>query len=336
MMHFIVIGTGAIGTYIGGRLAASGVDVSFVGRRHSLDLLVRDGLRVTDLDGFDHWLAPSSLKLATALGDIEAVKKDPIILVCVKSGATEDVGRDVAKFCPPGSIVISLQNGVDNVLRLKTVAPRMQVLSGMVPYNVILKTASHCHRATDGTLFIQRQSASEDFIALFNAAGLDAALRVDMREVQWGKLLLNLNNPINALSNLPLKSQLEDRNYRRVLAALQTEALGVLKTEGIRPAKVGKASPALLPILLRLPDWLFKRVAASLLKMDASARSSMWVDLQSGRVGEIEDLCGAVVRLGAKHQLSTPFNSALIGLVNAYQKDQVWTGKKLRQAIGSP
>ncbi len=333
MATFVIIGTGAIGTYIGGRLASSGAAVTFVGKRHSIDQLAANGLRISDLDGFEQRLSPSSLKLITSLSELGPAAQAPTFLVCVKSNATDAVGRDIQKFCAAASTVVSLQNGVDNVSRLREQAPSMQILAGMVPYNVIMKTANHSHRATSGTLLIEKHQVSEAFIAAFNRAGLDAALRDDMLQVQWGKLLLNLNNPINALSNLPLKTQLEDRDHRRVLASLQSEALGVLKLAGIQPAKIGKAAPHVLPTLLRLPNWIFKRVASSLLKMDASARSSMWVDLQAGKISEIDDLCGAVVRLAAKQQVSAPKNAALIGLINAYQADQVWTGSKLRRAI---
>jgi 2-dehydropantoate 2-reductase len=383
---FIIIGTGAIGSYIGGRLAASGAQVQFVGRRHSLQALARDGLLLTDLEGHQHRLPASSLNVFESLSDlyknrtapdsqkesgpismeapeqqkrealgqekkeasvqkiketpVQKIKEAPVLLVCVKGGATEEVGRDIQRFCPPGSTVVSLQNGVENVARLKSQAPSMRVLAGMVPYNVVLKSPVHCHRATSGTLLIERRAMSEHFLSQFIQAGLALELRQDMLEVQWGKLLLNLNNPINALSNLPIKAQLEDRGYRRALSALQTETLHVLARAGIKPAQVGKAPPRLLPALLQLPTWLFKRVAASMLKMDASARSSMSADLQAGRPTETDDLCGAVVRLAAAMSMSAPKNMALSQIIKDFQPGQTWTGDRLLKAItgdfGSP
>jgi 2-dehydropantoate 2-reductase len=338
---FVILGTGAIGSYIGGRLVVSGATVSFVGRKHSLDALASQGLLITDLDGLNQHIRPEALHLWQSLAQMgaeasrKASEESAVILVCVKGGATETVAHDIQQFCRPGSTVVSLQNGVENVARLRKYAPGMRVLAGMVPYNVVLKSPSHAHRATSGTLLIEQDAASLALAPILTGAGLDTELRSDMLEVQWGKLLLNLNNPINALSNLPLKPQLEDRNYRRVLAILQLEALDILAAAGIQPAQVGKAPPRLLPKILKLPNWLFKRAAASMLKMDASARSSMSADLFSGRPTETDDLCGAVARLAASLGKAAPANSAMLTLIKNYQPDQQWSGAKLLAAVSS-
>ncbi len=342
MSTFVIIGTGAIGSYIGGRLVASGAAVTFVGRPHALDALARHGLQVTDLDGLNQHIKPEALRLRQSLAGLgdEASGKvgdDPgVIFVCVKGGATESVARDIHTYCRPGSTVVSLQNGVENVARLRKYAQEMRVLAGMVPYNVVLKSPTHAHRATSGTLLIEQHAASVAFQPILTRAGLDTELRSDMLEVQWGKLLLNLNNPINALSNLALKPQLEDRNYRLVLAALQIEALEILAAVGIQAAQVGKAPPRLLPKILKLPNWLFKRAAASMLKMDASARSSMSIDLHSGRPTETDDLCGAVVRLAASIGREAPANLAMLTLIKHYKPDQNWSAEKLLAAIPRP
>jgi 2-dehydropantoate 2-reductase len=339
---FIVIGSGAIGCYIGGRLVAAGSEVHFVGRQHSVDSLKADGLKITDLDGFESELDRSLLHVYSALAEIAPVilqaegNSPPIVLVCVKSGATNGVGQDIARFCSPRSMVISLQNGVDNVARLKAQVPSMQVLAGMVPYNVVMKSSSQCHRATAGSLLIEHFSESQSLGALLNNAGITTQFRNDMLAVQWGKLLLNLNNPVNALSGMPLKEQLEDRDYRRVLACLQIEALRIMSVAGITPAKIGKVSPDLLPKLLSLPNWVFKRIASSMLKMDSTARSSMWVDLKADKETEIDDLCGAVVRLAQSFSQVAKFNHAMVKLIKDYRLGQSWNGKKLlREIAGS-
>jgi 2-dehydropantoate 2-reductase len=117
------------------------------------------------------------------------------------------------------------------------------------------------------------------------------------------------------------------------LAALQIEALSILRAANIRPAQVGKAPPKLLPKILKLPNWLFKRAAASMLKMDVSARSSMSADLYAGRPTETDDLCGAVVRLAKSMGREAPANQAMAKLINEYQAGQAWTGEKLLAAL---
>eukprot|EP01034_Spumella_vulgaris_P039831 gene39831-49224_t len=277
-----------------------------------------------------------SLKPLTALPQAATLAQavpgpDSIVLLCVKSGATASAARELAAACEPGTPVISLQNGVDNVASIAALAPGLTVLAGMVPYNVVLRGA-HVHRATAGPMQLERDAITERIALVFNAAGLATVLPPDIRAVQWGKLLLNLNNPVNALSNLPLREELLDRDCRCVLAALQTEALRAMAYAGIKPAQLTAVSPTLLPHVLRLPNWLFTRVARRMLQIDATARSSMWDDLEAGRVTEIDALCGAVVRLAAQHGMAAPLNARMCELL--YGPRLRLSGAEMRRMLG--
>jgi 2-dehydropantoate 2-reductase len=155
-----------------------------------------------------------------------------------------------------------------------------------------------------------------------------------MAPTQWGKLLINLNNPVNALSGLPLRAELLDAGYRRIFAALQLEALAVLRAAGIRPAQVAAVSPQWLPRLLQLPSWLFRRLAARMLKIDEQARSSMADDLALGRTTEIDALCGELTRLAAAHGGSAPLNRRMTALVQAWpDRGRPWPADELWQAL---
>ena len=89
------------------------------------------------------------------------------------------------------------------------------------------------------------------------------------------KLIINLNNAVNALSGRTLVEQLRERDYRRVVAASQREGLRLLDQAGIRPAKVGAVGPKLLPHVIGAPDWLFRSLFMKAWKIDERARSSM-------------------------------------------------------------
>lgn len=344
-MKFIVLGAGAIGSYVGARLAAAGQAVVMVARPRHVQAWQRDGLSVSDLEGFNAHLTPAQLHLApdlaAAWAAAQAIKAGPhatgpcVVLLCVKGGATASAAREIAAVCPAGTAIVSLQNGVDNVARIAAGAPAMHPLAGMVPYNVILKNANAVHRASAGSIFLARDAVTSELAPIMEAAGLDVTLSDDMPSVQWGKLLLNLNNPINALSDMPLKAQLLDRDFRWVLAALQSEALAAMARAGVQPAQIAAVSPRVLPHVLRLPDWLFRRLASRMLRMDASARSSMWDDVQQGRTTEIDDLCGAVVRLAAGQGTSAPQNAAICDLVAGHAKGRRWTGAELRRHLGT-
>jgi len=205
----------------------------------------------------------------------------------------------------------------------------------MVPYNVAEIGAGAFHRGTPGRLAAEDDAALRPWVPVFERAGVPLDLVADLLPVQWGKLMLNLNNPVNALSGLPLREELMLRGYRRCFAALIEEALGVLAAAGIAPAQVAAVPAHRLPMLLRLPDWLFRIVAARMLRIDAKARSSMADDLALGRRTEIDALSGEVVRLAQAHGLPAPRNARMVELLEAWpQQPRRWTARQLQDALG--
>jgi 2-dehydropantoate 2-reductase len=170
---------------------------------------------------------------------------------------------------------------------------------------------------------------------MFAAAGVPFTLHADLASVQWGKLLLNLNNAVNALSGLPLRAQLLQRDYRRCMAALIDEALVALRAARIAPAKLTPLPPAALPMILRLPTAMFRLLAFRMLRMDTQARTSMANDLANGRTTEIDALCGEVVRLARDHGITAPLNERISDLVRAWPRDpRPRSGSELRAALG--
>jgi 2-dehydropantoate 2-reductase len=184
----------------------------------------------------------------------------------------------------------------------------------MVPYNVIALGEGRFHRATSGDIVIERDEAATS--EKLSVPGLKVRATDDIAGVQWGKLLFNLNNALNALSGLPLATQLADRRWRRLLAAQIEEALAALRASGIRAARIERVPPGLIPIILRLPDAVFRVAARRMLAIDPQARSSMWEDLERRRSTEIDHLQGAIVTLAAEAGVSVPMNARIVGLVH--------------------
>jgi 2-dehydropantoate 2-reductase len=310
-MKIGVMGAGAIGCYVGGRLAAAGVDVSFVGRASLAAEVARHGLRLTDYRGADLAVrAPSFASAPEALADRD------VVLVTVKGGDTAAVGAALAPVLRDGARVVSFQNGVNNPAVLRAALPGRRVLAGMVPFNVVRREGGHFHQGTSGTLAVERAD-SDDLVAALRAAGLPTEQHDDMRGVLWGKLLVNLNNSVNALANIPIKEMLGQRDYRRVMAACMREGLAAVEKAGIRPVVDVPVPARAVPWLLTLPDALFSVVARRLLTVDPQARSSMWDDLQRGRKTEVDALNGEIVRLAAEVGTPAPVNAAIVALVHA-------------------
>jgi len=312
----VVAGAGSIGCYVGGCLAHAGRDVTLLLRPALAEIVARHGLRISDLDGADRVLPPTATKLAT--DPAAAFAEADIVLVTVKSGNTEAMARLLAEHGPSGTTVVSLQNGIGNAdVLLARLGGMCRIVPGMVPFNVVQTHGDvepvRFHRATSGTIMIG--NGQPGLAAALNVAGAAVAEHADMTGVLWGKLLLNLNNALNALSGVPLAVQLADRGWRLVLARQISEALAVLKAAGIRPARIEGVAPGMIPRILRLPDWLFRRVAQRMLAIDPQARSSMWEDLHRRRPTEIDYLQGAVLALARKHRIPAPATEGIVRLV---------------------
>ncbi|UVK39501.1 2-dehydropantoate 2-reductase [Mesorhizobium sp. AR10] len=312
-----IAGAGSIGCYVGGCLALAGRQVILLARPRIDSALRKDGLRITDLDGHDRLIKPDGLSVTAE--PAVALPGADVILVTVKSGATEEMAALIAAHARSDVVVVSLQNGVDNADRLRATLTGPRVLAGMVPFNVVQSPGSELplrvHRASAGKVMIE--DGVPGLVDLLDVEGLAAGTHGDMTAVLWGKLLLNLNNALVALSGLPLAAELADRRWRLILAGQIDEALAAMKASGVEPARIAGLPPALLPSLLRLPDWLFKLLARRMLAIDPQARSSMWDDLQRGRTTEIGELQGAVLGLAQKAGTPAPLLNSVTALVRA-------------------
>jgi 2-dehydropantoate 2-reductase len=198
-------------------------------------------------------------------------------------------------------VIVSLQNGVGNVSVLRQRLPGRRVLAGMVPFNVIGPGEGRFHRSTSGDVVIEQDDAIT--ANQLSVPGLKLRPSPDIAGVQWGKLLVNLNNALNALADLPLRQQLAQRVWRKLFADQIAGGLAAIKAEGITPVSSTPIPAGLTPHLLRLPDAVFAMLLARTMKIDPEARSSMWEDLQRGRRTEIDYLQGVITGIADRRGL---------------------------------
>jgi 2-dehydropantoate 2-reductase len=327
-----IYGAGSIGSYVGGRLLAAGLPVSFVGRARIAEQMQSQGLHLSDWQGADIHIDAKQLEFHT---NDAAAEQAELIIVCVKSAATDEVGRALANRLRPEVVVLSLQNGVGNGAVLARHLPDNAVLAGMISFNVVQQGSGHFHAGTEGELMAAHHRVLEPLLPIFRAAALPLELRTDMLQVQWAKLLMNLNNAINALSGVPLYEQLSQRNYRRCLALLIREAMTVLKRTNIQPANLMPVPMSILPFILSIPDGLFKRLARRMLAIDPMARSSMWEDLEAGRRTEVDWINGEIVKLAASIGMSAPANARIVELIRNAESggERAWQGEALLSTL---
>lgn len=321
-----------IGLYVGGLLAPH-AEVTFVGRASMLDPLT-DGLRLTDVDGLDLQLGPQDFRATT---DAAGLAGADLVLVTVKSMGTADAAAAIAAHAPD-AVVVSFQNGVSNADVLRAALPKATVLAGMVPFNVAQRGPAHLHRGTGGGLAVEQSDVLARFAGAFLAAGLPLGQSSNILGVQWGKLLVNLNNAINALSGVSLADELRQRDFRRAWALSLAEGLALVKAAGIEPVDPLPMPLKLMPQIMRLPDALYRYVVAAgsggKVRVDPHARSSMADDLAKGRATEVDYLQGEVVRLAERLGRRAPVNARLVALVKAAEAGaEPWGARSLYQAL---
>jgi 2-dehydropantoate 2-reductase len=307
-----VAGAGSIGCLVGGMIAAAGRRVALLARPRVIGEINANGLRLTSFEGLDQTIAPERLTLSedpSIFGDIGAV------LVTVKSADTAEIAEIIARHAPADAVIVSLQNGVGNVSVLRARLPGRRVLAGMVPFNVTSPGAARFHRATSGEIVIEQDDAGT--AAQLSVPGLRMRSTANIVGVQWGKLLLNLNNALNALADLPLRQQLAQRAWRALFADQIAEGLAAMKADGIKPVSSTPVPSSLTPHLLRLPDAVFAALLGSTMKIDPQARSSMWEDLQRGRPTEIDYLQGVITEIADRHGLKVPLSRRVVELIRS-------------------
>jgi len=305
-LKIAVAGAGSIGCYVGGMLRAAGHDVVFIGRPSMAERFARDGLHVQSMSGKRGDVAPADLSFSL---EPETAKGATHVVVCVKSMATAEMAEALKSNLSENALVVSLQNGLDNTDVLRNALPGHTVCAGVVTFNVVQQDGNRFVATTEGGIHLQNSPAASALCYTLDQAGIGCELHDDMQAVQWSKLLLNLNNALNALSGKPLAEQLRDRSWRKVLAACVREGIAVARAGGITPVRIGKVKPQIIPLVLSLPDFLFERVASQMPKVDPKARSSMADDLKLGRRPEIDHLNGAIVSHGQETRIETPMNA---------------------------
>ena len=330
-MKIAIFGAGSIGCYVGGHLAATGANITLFGRERLAVIIREHGLTLTQSD-----VPPVSIPDMAYETNKSKLKSVDMLILTVKSQDTKSACREISKYIGKKTIIISLQNGIGNTDVIKSVLPTHKIYGGMVPYNVVGLGDGRFHKGTGGDLVFEDGPKTKYLVDAINASALSAVTTSDIRGVQWSKLLINLNNALNLLSDLPLQQQIGQRAYRQIWAAMIEEGLAVLRAADIQPAAMSGPDPVRLRGLLRLPDFIYKPIVKRITKIDPEARSSMWEDLKYGRGPEIDFLQGEISRLGREYGVATSVNDRVSELVKqafADKKSPALSGAELRSIL---
>ena len=317
-----IIGAGAIGGYVGVKLALAGEDVTFIVRGANLDAIRKNGMKLIMEDGTEHVAA--SVK---ATNDYAEAGPQDLVILAMKAHQVEAVANDLPKLFGPDTAVVTMQNGIPywyfhnhggpfegsqvrsvdpNGILVEKIPP-LRVI-GCVVYPASELIAPGVVKHIEGDRFPIGEldgSASERVTRIsecFGKAGFKAPVLANIRAEIWLKLWGNLTfNPISSLAHSTLADICQYPLSRELAASMMREAQEVANKLGIE---------------FRVS--LDKRIAGA--EKVGKHKTSMLQDIEAGRAPEIDALVGSVVELGRLTQTPTPHIDTVYALVKLLAK----------------
>lgn len=295
-----VVGAGAVGGYFGGMLARAGADVTLIGRPMHVEVWNRDGLFVDSVNFQER------IRVAAST-DVAASADADLVLFSVKSLDTVETARQLARFVRSDASIVSLQNGVDNVDRIRTAAA-LDPIAAVVYVASSMPAPGYIKHAGRGDLLIgdlpgragpPRQAAIARVSSLFEAAGVSCRISPDIQADLWTKLITNVGlNGISAVVHSTYGDVVTIPESRETIRLLVNECVAVARASGVS-----------------LPDNDFAAMVLQFAERVGPVFSSTAQDLERGKPTEIDALNGFVVRRGAELGVPTPVNQSIVAFV---------------------
>lgn len=311
-MKIAIMGTGGVGGYFGGLLARGGHQVTFIARGAHLAAIQENGLRVeSQLDG--HFTAQGG-----ATSDPASAGVQDLVLLAVKMYHNAQAIPALAPMAGPNTVVMTLQNGIDNGDQLVEALGRERVMIGSVYMEGRVKEPGVVTQGGPGTAFFGELEPGptprgERFLKIFQEAGWRVELAENMPGMLWKKFAYIAGSAaVNAATGTVYGEMRSIPETRELIKGAVAEGLAV-----------GRALGA--PVMDDSLDWAME----SLDKFPATGRASLAKDFQEGNPVELEGLTGTVIRLGKQAGVPTPLSDAIYAILkpwalrieNSFQKD---------------
>jgi 2-dehydropantoate 2-reductase len=294
-MRIGIMAAGAVGGYIGARLAQAGHDVVFFARGAHLDAMRRNGLKVESPAGDIH------LEKVSVTDDPSTVAPVDIVIFAVKLWDTEKAAAQIKPIVTADTRVITLQNGVESVEQVAKVVGAGSVVGGTAVIATVIKEpgvivhSGHLALLRCGRVDGKPDTALAAFVTAAKAAGLDITQSDTMQRDIWQKFVILVGlSGATAMTRMPLGAVFADDDTRNMFRNLMEETAAVGHAAGVDLAN-------------DLVEDRFKFAQ----QMPYSMKASMLHDLERGNKLELDWLAGRVVALGRQYGIATPANNAV-------------------------
>jgi 2-dehydropantoate 2-reductase len=300
-MRIAVMGTGAMGGYIGARLAVAGAKVSFIARGRHLAAIRDAGLRVSSPLGDVH------IHPAAATDDPATVGEVDVVLLGTKLYDVESAARAIAPMVGGETAIACVQNGVDAPDMVAGLYGSALVVGAVVMINAEIEGPglirhNALNRLIVGELDGPPTERLEHLAALANAAGIETAVSREIRLELWRKLLVMAPmTALSAMTRMPLGRIREHEETWRLLPQGMREVVAVANAAGVQ-----------------LTEEDVQRTLVLVQGVPATWRGSLAVDLERGHRLEVEWLSGAISRLGRATGTPTPFHDVALGVLKPH------------------
>jgi len=312
-LRVLIIGSGAIGTYIGGELVLAGHHVVFLERPHRVSMFLKNGITI-DIDGQTKSGTPSRV-----VGSLdEGLQNGPydVGIFALKAYQTREMADQLGQAKDPVPPLLCLQNGIGNEELLSQQLGPEAVIPGTITTAVSRPAPGHVLvRKKRGMGMALATSLSDRLVTAFQDAGIHAVLYHDSRSMKWSKLITNLMaNASCAILDMPPGDIYTDRDLYRLEINQLREALAVMNAQGLKPVSLPGIPTKILTWVIRSwPPALSQPLLARVIQSGRGGKMpSFHADLHGGKAhSEVDFLNGAVVRAGAQHGVDTPVNDLL-------------------------
>lgn len=299
-MRIAVFGAGAMGSWIGALLAKAGHEVTLVGRKDHVAVVVTRGLRVSGKT--DLFVHPAAVVRA------QDAPVPELLILSVKSYDTARALAEARPLLGQRTRVLSMQNGLGNLELAAEATGERNVFAAVTTHGVTFLEPGHVRHAGVGYFRVgspaNEHAAARALTATFRDAGLDAEFSDRILGEVWAKVVVNASiNPLTAITGLANGALLEHASLRELMQRVVEEAVDVARAEG---------AP--------LPDDDLLARARRVAELTAQNKSSMLQDVERGRRTEIDQLCGEIVARGMRHGIDTPINMTLRALVKGIEE----------------
>jgi 2-dehydropantoate 2-reductase len=297
-----VVGAGAVGGYFGGMLARAGAPVVLIGRPGFAEAVNKDGLFLETTQFQEHVRAEVS-------SDLSAARGAELVLFCVKTTDTAETARGLAPLLGREAILVSLQNGADNVEKIRA-ASGIEALPAVVYVAAAMPEPGHIKHFGRGDLVIgPANERTRRVAAVFERAKVPCRISENISGELWTKLVWNCAlNALSALGRATYGDIVASSEARKLVENTVFEVLAVAKAAGIQPPGLEDPRAALAGAL---------KVAEQM----SGTRSSTAQDMARGKKTEIDSLNGFIAKRGEELGVPTPVNQALAALVKLAEQN---------------